>query len=51
MNDVSKEPEREIVAGTDVPEFSLLVPGVCIMSRDVPKSESTARGLRGLKDT
>ena len=40
-----------MVAGTDIPELPLLAPGVYIMSRDVPKSESIARGLRGLQDT
>jgi len=51
VNDVSKVPEREMVAGTDVPELPLLAPGVYIKSRDVPKSESIASGLRGLQDT
>jgi hypothetical protein len=48
---VSEEGRRRTVAGTDVPVLPLLAPGVCIMSREVPKSESIARGLRGLQDT
>ena len=46
---VSEEPRRGTVAGTDVPVLPLLAPGVCIMSREVPKSESIARGLRDLR--
>jgi hypothetical protein len=51
VNGVSEEPKRIIVTGTDVPVLPLLARGVCIMSREVPKSESIARGLRGLQDT
>ena len=48
LNDGRQLRPVEMINGkTDVPVFPLLARGICNMSREVPKSESIARGLAG----